>query len=90
MSNVKSLYTVRALQEKDIPFLFSSYLKSYRPYFNYLGNDAYYALHHERMAQFIERGAIGAIAVSAEDPDVILGWTLITVTDESVVVFSPT
>jgi hypothetical protein len=83
----KSFFQIRALQEGDIPFLYSSYLKSYRPYFNHLGNDAYYALHHDRMAQFLERGAIGAVAVASDDPDVILGWVLLTVTEDTVVVF---
>jgi hypothetical protein len=86
-ASVKKLYSVRALQETDIPFLYSSYLKSYRPYFQYLGNDDFYGLHHRRMEEFLARGAIGAVAVATDDPDVILGWTLITVTESKVVVF---
>jgi hypothetical protein len=87
MTASKPFFTIRALQEGDIPFLFSSYLKSYRPYFNHLGNDAYYSLHHERMSQFLEKGAIGAVAVASDDPDVILGWVLLQVTEDTVVVF---
>ena len=83
----KPLFAVRALQDSDIPFLYSSYLKSYRPYFNHLGNDDYFELHHLRMEKFLERGAIGAVAVATDDHDVILGWVLLNVTEDTVVVF---
>ena len=86
-SKDESLYNIRSLRESDLPFLFNSYLKSYRPYFQHLGNDDFYALHHERLNRFILSGAIGAIAVAKDDDDVILGWTLVRVDPIKVVFF---
>lgn len=69
--------TTRAMKESDIPFIYSSYLKSYRnaPGANHMVNDVYYPEYKARMEKMLSSSNV-LVACSSEDPDQILGYVI--------------
>lgn len=66
---------IRLARKKDIAFITSSWLKSYRDSEAVRGvpNGVYYRLHHKVLETVIPRSIV-AVAVSQDDPDQIIGW----------------
>ncbi len=66
---------VRLARKKDIAFITSSWLKSYRDSEAVRGvpNGTFYRLHHKVLETIIPRSIV-AVAVAQDDPDQIIGW----------------
>lgn len=66
---------VRQALDSDAPFIFSSWLKSFRSsdFAKHLSNSMYYREHHKLIADILERSQV-ICAVSDEDESQIFGW----------------
>lgn len=72
-----ALFQLRTVQPSDIPFLFNSWLKSYRdsPMVKSIPNTTYYNAHHTIIERLLKSpGAIAYIACNPEDPDQIYAY----------------
>ena len=71
-------YRIRRGKELDFPFVFNSFLKSYKTY-NPLAkiaeNGPYYSIYHKQLEKHLVEGELD-IACLADDPEAILGWAL--------------
>ncbi|MEZ0209216.1 MAG: hypothetical protein ACAH17_03525 [Candidatus Paceibacterota bacterium] len=66
---------IRDAQEGDIPFIFSSWLKSFRPGLvcRHVDNTIYYAEHHKVVEKILKR-ATCLVATDPADPATIYGY----------------
>ena len=70
---------IREGRPSDIPFVTNSWLKSFRAngaFSQSVPNDIYYQQHHKILEAIIPRGLL-LVLCNPEDPDQIIGWTLI-------------
>ncbi len=70
---------IREGRPSDIPFVTNSWLKSFRAngaFSQSVPNDIYYQQHHKILESIIPRGLL-LVLCNPEDPDQIIGWTLI-------------
>lgn len=67
--------SIREAQEGDIPFLFSSWLKSYRSGLlpRQVDNTIFFSEHHKVVEKLLNRSKT-LIAVDPDDPATIYGW----------------
>lgn len=68
---------VRAAIVDDLPFIFSTWLRSYRHSSNFakkISNATFFAWHHKVIERFIERGGKVLVAHAVGEPGVILGY----------------
>lgn len=67
--------TLREATEKDVPFIFSAWLKSFRnnPWVKTAPNPVYYKYQHELIERLLSRSSV-VVACSEEDSDQILGF----------------
>lgn len=77
---------LRTLQVEDVPFIYSSYLKSMRPSKSYIANDTYYHFEHRRMEQLL-LSSITVVLVDPEDENHIIGWAMASIVPEVHVAF---
>lgn len=77
---------IRRATKRDIPFITSSWLKSFRDGYFARGipNTTYYYHHHRILEQLLPRG-ITLVVCNEEDPDQILGWCNAEVVDTALV-----
>lgn len=75
MENQKLPVTLRRAEEKDISFIFNSWLKSYRTsYFaKSIGNTIYFSEHHKVIEKLAKTSEV-LVACNSEDPDQIYGY----------------
>lgn len=75
MSEAIETVTIRPAKEADIPFIFSSWLKSYREseFSRPMRNDTYYQEYHALIDSVIKKGMIFC-AVNKTDDEQIFGW----------------
>lgn len=68
-------FTLRAYRDEDIPFIYNSWLKSYRdaPSMATIPNTLYYAGQHGLIETLLERSHV-VVACSSEDPSQIMGY----------------
>lgn len=68
-------YEIRAAGQTDLPFIFSTWLKSFRksPWARQIPPTIYFRHEHDRVAQNLNDSQT-LIAHPANDPDTILGW----------------
>ncbi len=73
---------LRSANEEDIPFIFNSWLKSYRnSYFaKAVTNTVFYTEHHKLLEKIIENNQV-VIACKNDEPDQIYGWICAGKTD---------
>lgn len=71
------LFHVRPPHAADLPFCFSSWLKSYRdsPYTSGIPNTIYYAAHHAVIENILKTASV-VIACSPTDADQIFGYAI--------------
>lgn len=71
---------VRALQEMDLPFVFSSWLRSYKEqsaFAKRIKNDVYYFWHHQMIEVILKKPSMrGIVAHVQDEPDIILGYLI--------------
>lgn len=68
---------VRAAKLDDLPFIYSTWLRSYRhssQFAKKITNEIFYDMHHRVIDSFITRGGTVLIAHAKGEPDVILGY----------------
>lgn len=68
---------VREAKLDDLPFIFSTWLRSYRhssQFAKKISNDVFFQWHHKVIERFIERNGRVLIAHAAGEPEVILGY----------------
>ncbi len=71
----------------DLPFIFSTWLRSYRhssQFAKKISNTTFFTWHHRAIERFIERGGRVLIAHAVGEPDVILGY-LCAESDNSII-----
>lgn len=78
MSNeklLKSQVQIRAATEKDLGFIFNSWLKSYKSsaYSKFITNPVYYDMHHKVVESILKRSKV-FVAVDPKDTDRIFGY----------------
>jgi GNAT superfamily N-acetyltransferase len=71
---------LRELNEKDVSFVFSSYLKSLRPTKSTISNDIYYTYEHKRLERML-LNSVTAVLVDPVDDNHIIGYAIASVTD---------
>ena len=69
------IVSIRRATRRDIPFLTSSWLRSFRDgaFVRGVPSTLYYRYHHKVISALLSR-AVTLVAVNAEDDDQILGW----------------
>jgi GNAT superfamily N-acetyltransferase len=75
MSEAIETVTIRPAKQDDIPFIFSSWLKSYREseFAKLIRNDVFYTEHHALIDNCIKKGMVFC-AVNKTDDQQIFGW----------------
>ena len=77
-----SLVTIRDGVESDLPFIYSSWLKGLRwgnSWFEAIEQDVYFPQYHKVLEGILDNPSTTIrIASLAEDPDVILGYAVLT------------
>lgn len=71
------LYTLRAVETQDIPFIYNSWLKSYRDSATVAGvpNTIYYGEHHRVIEKILNSaGTLVTVAVNSDDLAQIFGY----------------
>lgn len=78
---------VRGAAKTDIPFITSSWLRSYRDGYlvRAIPNTVYYYQHHKILEHLLPRSIV-LVACNEQDPDQILGWICAEVIDTALVV----
>ncbi|MBV6514133.1 MAG: hypothetical protein FMNOHCHN_03723 [Ignavibacteriaceae bacterium] len=78
---------IRPASQEDVPFIFASWLKSYRDSFlvRDVGNEVYYNGHHKVIERLLQRGT-SLIACASDDPSQIYGY-LVYETISNITVF---
>lgn len=73
---MSSAVTVRSVTSADTPFIFETWLNSWRksPWAGCIPNNLYYPLQRTAIEQIVGRGAEIKVACRAADPSHILGW----------------
>lgn len=74
---MSELFTLRALAADDLPFVFNSWLKSFRdaPAVQSIPNSIYFAGQHDRIDRILKSaGLAAAVACNPEDPTQIYGY----------------
>jgi GNAT superfamily N-acetyltransferase len=68
-------YEIRAAGQTDLPFIFSTWLKSFRksPFARSIPATTYFKHQHDKVAQKLNDSQT-LIAHPVDDPDTILGW----------------
>jgi hypothetical protein len=66
---------LRPANEEDVPFIFSSWLKSFRTshFANKLVNSVYFAEHHKLIEKIVKNAHV-IVACNNSDPSQIYGW----------------
>lgn len=70
--------TIRAAQESDLPFIFSTWLKGLyhgNEFFSLINKEAYFSNYHAVVTQILMRSTV-QVACLIEDPDVVLGYSV--------------
>jgi hypothetical protein len=80
-------FTIREMQEADTPFIFNSYLKSFKKQMPFLSDSDYYAIHHTRFKRFLDSGATVFVVSPTDDPNSIAGWMSFKVSTTDVTIF---
>lgn len=73
----ETTYTIRPIEEGDIPFIYNSWLKSYRdaPAVRTVPNHIYYTEHHEIIENILKSPySETLVACSVENPDILYGY----------------
>lgn len=80
------LWSLRPLSPNDIPFVFNSWLKSYResPQVACIPNTVYYDKFHATIEQVMNDSAI-LVACSPEDPNLLYGYVVAELKDETLI-----
>ena len=68
---------VREAKLEDLPFIYSTWLRSYRhasQFAKKLTNETFYEMHHKVIDAFIARGGLVFVAHPPNEPGVILGY----------------
>lgn len=75
MTEHAPLFVLRASDPSDVPFIYSSWLKSYRdaPAVAGIPNGIYYAGQHALIERLLERSTV-VVACSSDDPQQIMGY----------------
>lgn len=68
--------SIRQARESDRRFVVNSWFQSYRPHAGDVGFDVYSKGHRAHIEDLFLACPPPAVAVAAEDPDTILGWSL--------------
>jgi ribosomal protein S18 acetylase RimI-like enzyme len=71
------LIEIRPATERDLPFIFSSWLRSYRnesKFARNISSSVFYEWHHKVIERFFERDRVALIAHAPGEPEVILGY----------------
>lgn len=74
-----SLFTIRPLSKEDVPFIYNSWLKSYRdsPMVKSIPNTIYYAEHHKVIENLLRQpGCLAGVACNPEDANQIYGYVV--------------
>jgi len=77
-------YSLRAYTDQDLPFIFNSFLKSYRqsPLNLCIPNKVYYEEYHRVLEKILSNQTTGVvIACSESDPGEIFGWLMASITE---------
>lgn len=74
MSN-KLPIRLRAANEEDVPFIFNSWLKSYRSshFAKFVSNTVYYNEHHKLIEKLAKENTV-IVACNEKDPTQVYGW----------------
>lgn len=72
---------------RDVPFITSSWLRSFRdaPFVRGVPNNIFYYQHHKVLEHLIPRSIV-VVACSEDDPDLIVGWVCAELVDTALVV----
>ena len=82
---MESVIYFREANSEDKSFIYNSYLKSQRQYFN-LKNTEYFPIMHDRLDNFFKKGCTGVVAVDSSNPNIIIGYTLIINTEDKCII----
>ena len=87
-SNLLNEVAFREPNASDVPFLFDSWLRSWRksPWAGCIPNNLFFPLTRSSIEQLVGRGAKFTIACLAADPEKILGWCCHELSGEDAVV----
>jgi hypothetical protein len=90
MSNLKiskSQVLIRDATEKDVGFIFNSWLKSYKAsaFAKYISGPVYYNLHHKSIETILKRSRV-LVAANPVDPNQIYGYLCLEQQQETTVV----
>ncbi len=79
----KADFALRDVQKDDLPFIFNSWLKSYRdsPAMGGIPNTVYYAGQHALIEALLERSRV-VVACAKDDPTQIMGYALAEYVDD--------
>jgi hypothetical protein len=69
---------LRSMTDQDIPFIFSSWLKSYKNTQSHVDSDIYYKGQHKLIELILSNSSV-LIASLDDDPETILGYTVFSV-----------
>lgn len=79
METAPSNWAIREVEEADVPFIFSSWLKSYREAYavRFISNTVYYAQHHAAIERVLRRaGSFVLVCCDKDDPSQIFGYAV--------------
>lgn len=68
---------IRAATQTDLPFIYSTWLRSYRHASHFakkISNEIFFDMHHRVIDGFIDRGGLVYVAHPKGEPEVILGY----------------